>query len=208
MGINRRRDPPVDPDREVIMTNRQLQIIHTAKRSLGYEDADYRLVLKNIAGVQSSKQLDQKGFELVMAFFESVGFEYKAHGAHSVGSPSERQQTYWQSKADRQPRYVSERELRMIEQLQNQSPYKPESMVRRMSNGRTDRVTELYPKEGYALIEALKKIVDREANKRSTTENTDHTETGSCSSVSSVSSVVNPALSVSDLSQIEQDVLP
>lgn len=173
-----------------MISKRQLILIHTAKRQIekldqSFDDAAYRTVLRSIAHVESSKDLDNKSFEQVMAWFESVGFKNTTPGQPSVG--------YWGTKALRHARYASDRELRMIEQLQTQSPYPLPSMVRRLSGNRTDQATELYLKEAYALIEALKKIVEREAAKAAN-------PVGRPPTVGS--------LSPSELQQIDKDVLP
>ena len=174
----------------------QLILIHTAKRQIekinpDFDDAQYRTVLRSIAHVESSKDLDNKSFEQVMAWFESVGFrqttpaQNTTHGQQSAG--------YWETKAARHATWVSERELSMIDSLAKDCPYPLGSLVWRLSNHRTDKVAELTRQQGYALIEALKKIVAREAAK-------------------ALKPVGRPptvgSLSPAELQQIEQDVLP
>lgn len=56
------------------LARKQLSIIHVAKAKLGLADGDYRAILRQEAGVDSSRDLDQIGFDAVMRRFESLGF--------------------------------------------------------------------------------------------------------------------------------------
>ncbi|MFC3059417.1 regulatory protein GemA [Paenirhodobacter populi] len=56
------------------ISNRQKAILHLAKGKLGLTDNEYRSCLVHLAGVESSVDLDQDGFEAVMGFFEWRGF--------------------------------------------------------------------------------------------------------------------------------------
>jgi len=49
-------------------------VIHVAKHQLHMGDEDYRALLARAAGVSSSAQLEERGFEAVMAEFERLGF--------------------------------------------------------------------------------------------------------------------------------------
>ena len=132
-----------------MISKQQLILIHTAKRQIqkldeNFDDAAYRTVLRSIAHVESSKDLDNKSFEQVMAWFESVGFKHaqrsqRSQRAASVSDPAPAppasdpasnpasappasnpasSDTYWQSKADRAAKHeITDREIRMIEQL-------------------------------------------------------------------------------------------
>lgn len=53
---------------------KQIQIIHVAKASLGLEEDDYRAILRQVAGVTSSRDLDVAGFRALMNRFERMGF--------------------------------------------------------------------------------------------------------------------------------------
>ena len=48
---------------------KKLALIHIVKKELGISDPDYRCLLKRIAGVESSKELDEAGFRKMMRFF-------------------------------------------------------------------------------------------------------------------------------------------
>jgi hypothetical protein len=56
------------------LTNQQKAVIHVAKGQLHMADEDYRAMLMRIAGVTTSNDLDEDGFEKVMAEFERLGF--------------------------------------------------------------------------------------------------------------------------------------
>lgn len=57
--------------------NARLAKIHIAKQQLGMDDATYRAILQSITGVRSSKDLDDAGYDKVMAHFERCGFQPK-----------------------------------------------------------------------------------------------------------------------------------
>ncbi|WP_051013724.1 regulatory protein GemA [Pararhodospirillum photometricum] len=56
------------------LSENQNKIIHLAKNKLGLEDEDYRAILKRVAGVDSSRDLDANGFQALMRAFEGLGF--------------------------------------------------------------------------------------------------------------------------------------
>ncbi|MGS4946972.1 regulatory protein GemA [Meridianimarinicoccus sp. RP-17] len=57
------------------LSTKQLALIHVAKAKLGITEDQYRACLVQIAGVESSKDLDRGGFEALMGFFEYMGFK-------------------------------------------------------------------------------------------------------------------------------------
>ncbi len=59
--------PAVPPEGR--MDRKKLALIHIVKKELGISDRDYRCLLKRIAGVESSKDLDEAGFRKMMRFF-------------------------------------------------------------------------------------------------------------------------------------------
>ena len=59
----------------------KLALVHVARRDLELEEGIYRATLQEVAGVKSSRDLDQAGFLKVMARFESMGF----HSRPSLG---------------------------------------------------------------------------------------------------------------------------
>lgn len=54
----------------------QKAVIHVAKSQLQMADEDYRAMLMRAAGVSSSTELDDAGFDRVMAEFERLGFRH------------------------------------------------------------------------------------------------------------------------------------
>jgi phage gp16-like protein len=59
--------------------NAAMAKIHIAKQQLGLDDATYRAVLNNVAGVTSSTKLDQDGFDKVINYFEKQGVQFKSN---------------------------------------------------------------------------------------------------------------------------------
>jgi len=51
------------------LDRKRLALIHIVKKELGLSDGDYRCILGRIAGVESSKDLDEAGFRKLMRFF-------------------------------------------------------------------------------------------------------------------------------------------
>ncbi len=64
----------------------QTTILHVAKGKLGLDDETYRQVLVRVAGVTSSKDMDNAGFLAVMGFFEYAGFRPTGKGAPRYGN--------------------------------------------------------------------------------------------------------------------------
>jgi hypothetical protein len=50
-------------------------IVHIAKEDLHLDEESYRQILKGVAGVESSTQLTEEGFEKVMRRFQEMGFK-------------------------------------------------------------------------------------------------------------------------------------
>jgi phage gp16-like protein len=56
------------------LSHKQLALLHVAKTKLGLDDATYRTALIRLGGVTTATELDQEGFEALLAFFEYSGF--------------------------------------------------------------------------------------------------------------------------------------
>ncbi len=56
------------------LSRRQKALLHVAKSKLRIDDASYRSILAQLAGVTSSTELDVAGFEAIMGYFEWLGF--------------------------------------------------------------------------------------------------------------------------------------
>jgi hypothetical protein len=166
-----------------MITKLQIIKIHQAagqirKLNPAFDDAAYRTALRSIAGVESSKQLDNASFEQVMGFLESIGFR----------EPNGRAD-YWRTKAARNARYATDRQLRLIEELASKTAYNLSGLCIRHSHNRTEHPAQLYPREAWNLIEALKAIVTRNSSGTG--------DSPVCSSSS--------ALTQAEITQIERD---
>lgn len=62
----------------------KIALLHVAKRQLQLTDGGYRAVLRATAGVSSAKELDEAGFEAVLAYFAGLGFQSK-RGQRRIG---------------------------------------------------------------------------------------------------------------------------
>ncbi|MDA7427902.1 regulatory protein GemA [Primorskyibacter aestuariivivens] len=56
------------------ISKNQLKLLWTAKTKLDLSDAYLRSAMVEIAGVESTKELDAEGFDAMMGFFEYLGF--------------------------------------------------------------------------------------------------------------------------------------
>jgi phage gp16-like protein len=63
------------------MDKRKLGLVRVARTRLGMSEDDYRALLRRVAGVDSSRDLDFRGFEAVMAEFRRLGFRSDWHKA-------------------------------------------------------------------------------------------------------------------------------
>ena len=50
-------------------------LVHIAREDLHLDEESYRQILKGVAGVESSTQLNKEGFEKVMKRFQEMGFK-------------------------------------------------------------------------------------------------------------------------------------
>jgi phage gp16-like protein len=57
---------------------KEIAVIHIAKTQLGISEEDYRAILKQQCGVESSKQLDKRGLATLMDYFAKLGFKSTA----------------------------------------------------------------------------------------------------------------------------------
>lgn len=56
------------------LTRDKIALLHVAKKRLGLDDATWRDLLEQVAGVRSIRDLDQAAFDRVMAALEAAGF--------------------------------------------------------------------------------------------------------------------------------------
>lgn len=130
----------------------QLANFHVALAQVFGKDFEQqkRLLLRNLAKVESSTQLDNPSFEKVMAFLEERGFRQK-----------DQPPDYWRRKYRAQGQFCGERMAHLALQLSQQVKYPLDSLVAKASKGRTARVEELNPSEANNLVEMLKSMAAR-----------------------------------------------
>ena len=58
----------------MIIDRKKIALVQVAKQQLGLDDDTYRAILHRLAGVESSKNLDEGGFKALMVHFEAAGF--------------------------------------------------------------------------------------------------------------------------------------
>ena len=94
--------------RPLALTRKQTALIHLARKQLGLSDERYRFILREMAGVETSKDLDQTGFELVMKAMMALGFRSdftKTFYSHRAGMATPAQvsliRTLWAEYATR-----------------------------------------------------------------------------------------------------------
>jgi hypothetical protein len=139
-----------------MLNSKQLTNVHIAVKQLGLTDDAYRMILRNVAGVGSAKDLGNVTFEDVMAVLEDNGFR-------QFGKP----ENYWRAKvATRGTSAGSRMAFKVRELHQRFDRYPLDALCRRFSQGRTDQVDRLYPKEAWQLIEMLKAAIVREEQRR------------------------------------------
>lgn len=90
-----------------MIDNKKLGMIHVAKKKLHMADADYRVMLQRVAGVESAKSLDAVGFASVMNEFSRLGFvstaarekqqEANRQGSHSTYAQRSLIRRLWQT---------------------------------------------------------------------------------------------------------------
>lgn len=52
-----------------LIDKKKLALIHIVKKELRLSDAEYRQILKEVAGVSSAKEIDDRGFRKLMRYF-------------------------------------------------------------------------------------------------------------------------------------------
>lgn len=129
----------------------QIKTIQLGRRLCGLSDAQYRMLLRNVGGVDSSKELDSAGVEDVLAVMEDSGFD-----SHPSGP------TYWRDKVRRRGHECGERAVHKIEELSRLQRYPLQRLCELFSNQRTSEPAKLTPGEAWKLIEMLKAAVARE----------------------------------------------
>lgn len=135
----------------MVISATQVKLVQLARKRVGWNDPQYRMALLNAGGVESSKQLDQAGFENVMAILEDSGFADDRHPAD-----------YWRGRVAARGSMCGPRMLHKIEELAPLQRYPLPSLCERFSAGRTDQVRKLAPREAWKLIDMLKAVIARD----------------------------------------------
>ncbi len=95
------------------MTKAQITNIHIAKSKVQLSEAQYRLMLHNVAGVTSSKELTNASYEDCMAFLEDCGYRQILDG--QLQAPD-----YWRRQVAKRGVYANGRLLHKILELHGQ----------------------------------------------------------------------------------------
>lgn len=74
--------------------NREIQLIHVARRELQLDEDTYRAMLLEVAGVKSSAALDAGGRKKVLEHLKSKGFKVKSKGAAAAPSKNAQDPQY------------------------------------------------------------------------------------------------------------------
>lgn len=69
------------PQTATQIRDREIKLIHVARRELGLDDETYRAMLQMVAGVKSSSDLDWQGRKKVLDHFKAKGFKVKSKAA-------------------------------------------------------------------------------------------------------------------------------
>jgi hypothetical protein len=146
------------------MTPNQIKIIHVAVREARLTDGAYRVLLKNVGGVDTSVNLSQAGLEDVMAVLEDQASQYPWDAAAWGGRPAD----YWRQKVARRGSAAGDRMVHFIKDLARGGRYVLGTLCLRFSDYRTDQVEKLRPREAWKLIEMLKAARERETRRAET----------------------------------------
>jgi len=144
------------------VTNEQIRTIKATQRRLTLDDASYRLILRNIGGVESCKALTNESFEQVMAFFEETGANRTT--PLQIGSTP----TYWRDKAASAGGRMAYKIHALFAVYQELTCHLPEEQQYKLPglcenfSGNAHRAPEqLDSRQQWMMIEGLKKIIAR-----------------------------------------------
>lgn len=91
----------------------QMKLLHLAVKQVGMDDGAYRLMLKNVCGVESSKSLTLDGFRSVMEHLKRCGFQ-KVHAEQEFTGYVARLHK-WQQAVGERPGMATPAQLARIE---------------------------------------------------------------------------------------------
>ena len=130
----------------------QVALVNIARRAQKLAEPAWRMLLWNVGGVKSSKDLTQTSFEDVLATLESMGFWYRDHAPD-----------HFRAIVLSRGSFASSRVIWKIQELAALQKYDLGGLCRRVSGGRVCRADRLSPQEGAGLLEMLKAIIARAA---------------------------------------------
>ena len=110
----------------------EYRLLQVARKQAGLDEEQYRMVLRNVAGVESAKSLSQADLENVLAVFEDGGFRH-------AGKPGD----YWRMKVATRGSLCGARVVNKILALVGGVPYDLAGLCRRVSGERVSRVDKL-----------------------------------------------------------------
>ena len=126
-----------------MIDQKKIAVIHIVKDELGLEDAEYRKILREVAGVDTSKNLDEIGFRKLMNYFvRSRYYKVNSHGL------TFRQKMY----------------IKYLVQGMSWGPNHLANFLRKYY-GKT-RIDDLTKQEGIKVIESLKKVIQHSSKPR------------------------------------------
>jgi len=144
--------------------NREKAILHIAKAELGLSDEIYRDVLRNIAGVKSSVDLDRKGYSAVLDNFEAKGFRIRYKNRKGERNDPSRGKEKYDDLWGR-PGFANPKQLRLIETLwwevtRSKNPHKAlRAFIYRMV--RVSDIRMIEEDQAPIIIEAIKAMKNR-----------------------------------------------
>ncbi|MDG4811679.1 regulatory protein GemA [Hydrogenovibrio sp. 3SP14C1] len=154
----------------------ELAQIHIAKKDLGMEDDAYRAMLKDVAGVKSSSNLDFQGRHAVIHRMKELGWKPKrkkqygpksrkptTHNVAFLGSEIEMERSR-KSQGDK----IRALWIEMAEQkiVKNSSEVALRAYIKRMTKGQYEAPQFCDAPEASMIIESLKRWQKRELDKR------------------------------------------
>jgi hypothetical protein len=138
------------------MTPDQIKLIHVAAGKARLNRAQYEMMLRNVAGVESCKELTNAQFEDCMAVLEDEGFEghyWRDKVAARAGGGRATERMIWK---------ITELHAQYEELRGDGDPhYELSGLVARATKNRTRSFGELTPREAWNMIEQIKKMIER-----------------------------------------------
>ena len=128
-----------------MINRKQIALIHVAAKQLGLQRDEYESILKEYGAVESSKDLDDFGFDKVLRFFVKMGFEKKR--ATRRVAPTD---------------FANDGQRKVIYHLMEDLGWWPARLlgfIRKMTG--KEQVEQLSGKEAQRVIEGLKAMRDR-----------------------------------------------